>query len=107
MIQIDGNQTVGADFYLTNSDGEFSGFLSVEIDSDIEIAIDDNSERDEFKFYCVLLGFKFSVRILRKKGNSRARKIFASFEWYSHEVKFTKEMTSGISVYIKYNYFMC
>ncbi len=56
-MQIDGNQPVGADFYLTNSDGEVSGFLSV--DSDIEIAIDDNSERDEneFKFYCVLLGF--------------------------------------------------
>ncbi len=54
MIQIHGNQSVGADFYLTNSDIVFSGFLSVEIDSDIEIAIDDNSERDEFKFYCVL-----------------------------------------------------
>jgi hypothetical protein len=50
MMQIDGNQPVGADFYLRNSDGEFSGFLSDEIDSDIEIAIDDNSERDENEF---------------------------------------------------------
>ncbi len=44
MIKIDGNQSVGAGVYLTNSDGEFSGFLSDEIDSDIEIAIDDNSD---------------------------------------------------------------
>ena len=49
-MQIDGNQPVVADFYLRNSDGEFSGFLSDEIDSDIEIAIDDNSERDEKEF---------------------------------------------------------
>ncbi len=49
-MQIDGNQPVGADFYLTNSDGEFSGFLSVEIDSDIEIVIDDSCERDENEF---------------------------------------------------------
>ncbi len=53
MMQIDGNQPVWADFYSRNSDGEFSEFSSDEIDSGIEIAIDDNSERDEneFKFY--------------------------------------------------------
>ncbi len=53
MMQIDGNQPFGADFYLRNSNGEFSGFSLDEIDRDIEIAIDDNSECDEndFKFH--------------------------------------------------------
>ena len=47
MMEIEENQAFGADFYLTDSDGEFSGFSSDEIDSDIEIAIDDNKGSDE------------------------------------------------------------
>ena len=46
-MEIEENQALGADFYLKDSDGEFSGFSSDEIDSDIKIAIDDNSGSDE------------------------------------------------------------
>ena len=46
-MDIEANLVLGADSYLTDSDGEFSGFSLDEIDIDIEIAIDDNSGSDE------------------------------------------------------------
>ena len=46
-MEIEANLVLGADFYLTDSDGEFLGFSLDEIDIDIKIAIDDNSGSDE------------------------------------------------------------